>query len=79
MKQHAPQIEIVDDAAAVAERAAARIIARMRNQPALTLGLATGSTMKPVYARLVAATRAGEISFKAVSSFNLDEYVGLPK
>ena len=50
---------------------------RLRDQPALTLGLATGATMKPLYARLVAATRAGEISFKAVSSFNLDEYVGV--
>ena len=29
----------------------------------VTLGFATGATMKPVYARLVAATRAGEISF----------------
>jgi glucosamine-6-phosphate deaminase len=77
MRQHAPQIEIVDNAASVTDRAAAHIIARMRDQPALTLGLATGATMKPLYARLVAATRAGEISFKAVSSFNLDEYVGV--
>ena len=30
----------------------------------VTLGLATGATMKPVYARLVAATRAGDISFR---------------
>jgi glucosamine-6-phosphate deaminase len=77
MRQHAPQIEIVGNATEATERAAAHIIARMRNQPALTLGLATGSTMKPVYARLVAATRAGDITFKAVSSFNLDEYVGI--
>jgi glucosamine-6-phosphate deaminase len=33
--------------------------------------------MKPVYARLVAATRVGEASFAAVTSFNLDEYVGV--
>ena len=77
MRQHAPHIEIVGDAAAVAERAAAHVIARLRNQPAVTLGLATGATMKPVYARLVAATRAGEVSFRAASSFNLDEYVGV--
>ena len=77
MRQHAPQIEIVGNAAAVAERAAAHVVARLRDQPALTLGFATGATMKPVYARLVAATRAGEISFRAVSSFNLDEYVGV--
>ena len=33
--------------------------------------------MRPVYARLVAAARAGDVSFRAVSSFNLDEYVGV--
>lgn len=77
MRQHAPKIEIVASAAAVTERAAAHVIARLRSQPALTLGLATGATMKPVYARLVAASRAGDVSFKAVKSFNLDEYVGV--
>ena len=77
MRQHAPQIEIVANATAVAERAAARVVAGIREQPALTLGFATGATMKPLYARLVAATRAGDISFRAVSSFNLDEYVGV--
>jgi glucosamine-6-phosphate deaminase len=77
MTQHGPQIEIVGDAIDVTERAAAHIIARIRNQPALTLGFATGATMKPVYARVVAAARAGDISFRAVSSFNLDEYVGI--
>jgi glucosamine-6-phosphate deaminase len=77
MRQHAPQIEIVANATAVAERAAARVVAGIREQPALTLGFATGATMRPVYARLVAATRAGDVSFRAVSSFNLDEYVGV--
>ena len=77
MRQPAPQIEIVGDAATVAERAAARVVARLRDQPALTLGFATGTTMKPVYARLVGATRAGDVSFRGVSSFNLDEYVGV--
>jgi glucosamine-6-phosphate deaminase len=38
------------------------------------LGLATGSTPEPVYARLVEAHRAGELSFKNVSTYNLDEY-----
>lgn len=33
--------------------------------------------MTPLYAHLVAATRAGLITFRTVSSFNLDEYVGV--
>ena len=77
MKQPTPQIEIMGDAAAVTERAAAHLVARLRNQHAVTLGFATGATMRPIYARLVVATRVGDISFRAVSSFNLDEYVGV--
>lgn len=41
------------------------------------LGLATGATMEPVYADLVARYQSGRISFARASSFNLDEYVGL--
>ena len=77
MKQHTPQIEIVRDADAVAERGAAFVVATLRSAPATSLGLATGATMVPLYARLVAAFRAGDVSFRATTSFNLDEYVGV--
>lgn len=42
------------------------------------LGLCTGSTPIETYAELVRMYRAGEVSFKNVISFNMDEYVGLP-
>jgi len=77
MKEYSPRIEVVGNASAVAERAAAFVVARLRDRQPITLGLATGATMTPLYARLVAATRAGLISFRAASSFNLDEYVGV--
>jgi glucosamine-6-phosphate deaminase len=77
MKFYTPQIEIVGDADAVAERAAARVIATMHRPEVTTLGLATGATMAPLYARLVAANRAGAVSFKTACSFNLDDYVGV--
>lgn len=38
------------------------------------LGLATGSTMIPVYKKLTES----ELDFSDVTTFNLDEYVGLP-
>jgi glucosamine-6-phosphate deaminase len=38
------------------------------------LGLATGSTPEKVYQHLVAAHRAGSLSFKNVRTYNLDEY-----
>ena len=49
----------------------------LRRAQITTLGLATGTTMAPLYARLVAATRTGSVSFRTAFSFNLDEYVGV--
>ncbi|WP_370675763.1 glucosamine-6-phosphate deaminase [Pleomorphomonas sp. PLEO] len=63
---------------AAAHAVADRIAERLKATPKSVLGLATGATMEPVYERLVALYRAGEISFAGVTSFNLDEYVGLP-
>ncbi|RVV97356.1 glucosamine-6-phosphate deaminase [Mesobaculum littorinae] len=50
------------------------IESRLRDKPNLVLGLATGRTMEEVYARLVASG----VSFARCTTFNLDEYVGLP-
>lgn len=56
----------------------ARIIAELINdKPACTLGLATGGTMEAVYADLVKMYQAKEVDFSRVTSFNLDEYIGL--
>ncbi|KAJ5716795.1 Glucosamine-6-phosphate isomerase 2 [Penicillium malachiteum] len=43
------------------------------------LGLPTGSSPEIIYKILVQRHRAGEISFKNVVTFNMDEYVGLPR
>lgn len=43
------------------------------------LGLPTGSTPVPTYQRLIQAFREGRVSFKHVVTFNMDEYVGLPR
>ncbi|KAJ5092212.1 Glucosamine-6-phosphate isomerase 2 [Penicillium alfredii] len=48
------------------------------NQP-FVLGLPTGSSPEIIYKILVQRHRAGEISFKDVVTFNMDEYVGLPR
>lgn len=58
---------------------AARIIAgRVRANPSLVLGLATGRTMEHVYGELVSAHASDGLDFSACSTFNLDEYIGLP-
>ncbi|HEX7002541.1 MAG TPA: glucosamine-6-phosphate deaminase [Trueperaceae bacterium] len=62
-----------------AERLAARIVAdRLRDKPDLVLGCATGATMEGIYAELVALHRDAGLSFARATTFNLDEYVGLP-
>ena len=43
------------------------------------LGLPTGSSPIGMYKALVKAYKEGRVSFKNVVTFNMDEYVGLPK
>jgi glucosamine-6-phosphate deaminase len=59
-------------------REAARIVANsVRRNPALRLGLATGSTMVGMYQELVRLHRDVKLDFSSVVTFNLDEYLGL--
>jgi glucosamine-6-phosphate deaminase len=54
---------------------AARIIARLlREKPDAVLGLATGSTPLLLYRELIAL----KLDWRKVTTFNLDEYIGLP-
>ncbi len=70
---------IIKATVAEAEQEVAAIMARqVRLKPSCTLGLATGSTPIGVYACLVAQHAAGGLDFARVTTFNLDEYVGLP-
>jgi len=48
-------------------------------RPHFVLGLPTGSSPLPVYKRLVELYEEGKVSFKDVVSFNMDEYVGIPR
>jgi glucosamine-6-phosphate deaminase len=60
-------------------REAARVVAHaVGRNPALRLGLATGSTMVGMYQELVRLHRKEQLDFSRVVTFNLDEYLGLP-
>jgi len=60
-------------------RAAALEVAHVLNaKPNAVLGMATGSTPLGLYKELVKMHRAGELDLSHVTTFNLDEYVGLP-
>lgn len=61
-----------------ASKLGAKIIARLiRENAKAVLGLATGSTPLPLYKELVRMHREEGLSFKDITTFNLDEYVGL--
>lgn len=59
------------------ELVAQEIIQRIQNNPKVVLGLATGSTPIGVYRKLVEDHKKNGTSYKQVTTFNLDEYIGL--
>ncbi|RSD30288.1 glucosamine-6-phosphate deaminase [Vibrio pectenicida] len=71
------------EAAQVGKWAAAHIAKRINNfQPSekrpFVLGLPTGGTPLATYKALIELYNLGEVSFKHVVTFNMDEYVGIP-
>jgi glucosamine-6-phosphate deaminase len=72
------EVVILPSAEAACARGA-RIIARLlADKPGAVLGLPTGSTPLPLYAELVRLHREERLSFARATTFNLDEYVGVP-
>jgi len=57
----------------VADQMAQRLIAK----PDIVMGLATGETMRPVYAHLRTLFEAGDVPSASFTSFNLDEFAGI--
>ncbi|OIA99208.1 glucosamine-6-phosphate deaminase [Paenibacillus sp. LC231] len=51
----------------------------IHTNPRAKLGLATGSTPVGLYAKLIEMNRQGLVSFAQTTTYNLDEYVGLPE
>lgn len=69
------QVETYEE---MSTKAADIIASHMILKPDSTLGLATGSTPVGTYQSLIEKTNKGTIDFSQITSFNLDEYVGLP-
>ena len=57
---------------------AGKINAHKEDRP-FVLGLPTGSSPIGVYQELARMNKAGEVTFKNVVTFNMDEYLGLPR
>ncbi len=57
----------------------ARIVAELvRKKPDCVLGFATGNSPLGIYQELIRMHREDGLDFSKVTTFNLDEYVGLP-
>lgn len=72
------EVIICDTPEKVASMAADFVCTAVSRKPGIVLGLATGSTPVALYRELVRRNQSGKVSFKGVTTFNLDEYVGLP-
>lgn len=73
------EVIIRETRATAEELTAALLIQAIQQKPDIVLGLATGRTMEDVYALLAAAHRDNGLDFSRVTTFNLDEYIGLEK
>lgn len=69
---------IVCENAEKASALSARLVKnKIKKQPDLVLGLATGSTPLQLYKQLVDLIDSENLSVKEITTFNLDEYVGV--
>ncbi len=73
------KVIVMKDAAQIADAVSKIIADTIKAKPACVLGLATGATPIPTYNALVDMYKNGELSFKDVKTFNLDEYCDLPR
>jgi glucosamine-6-phosphate deaminase len=71
------RVILLPTAEQVASRAASFVAQLMRSKHACVLGLATGSSPLGLYEELIRLHRTESLDFSEVTTFNLDEYVGL--
>ena len=71
------EIRVFENAEEIAVAAAELYKKLLNEKPDAVLGLATGATPVPTYGKLIEMYKNGEISFKDVTTFNLDEYCDL--
>ncbi len=73
-----PAVSVFSSAHDVGEAAAKKIADLILQKKNPVLGLATGSTMLPVYAALKKIAKETDLDLSNVIAFNLDEYMDIP-
>lgn len=71
-------VEVFDDYDRMSDRAAEIVAEQIKRKPNSVIGFATGSTPLGLYRRLIEAHETSGLDFSKITTFNLDEYVGLP-
>ncbi len=62
---------------AIAEHLSGVLLQKIQSNPKSVLGLATGSTMEPIYAAFINQAKSSGLNLSEITTFNLDEYIGL--
>lgn len=63
----------------MSKKCAAIFLQEIQKKKNIVLGMPAGNTPLGVYEKLVKTYKKGKIDFSKVITFNLDEYIGLPK
>ena len=69
--------KIFDTPHQASQYTAQRLLDKIQAKPNSALGLATGSTMEPVYANFIQLLQQTRADVSQLTTFNLDEYIGL--
>lgn len=72
-------IHIFDSTEQIGAAVGEMLIEAVNKNPEISLGFATGASPVPTYKYLIKAYSEGKVSFRGVTTFNLDEYCDLPK
>lgn len=72
-------LHIFDNAEQIGAAVANMIAEQVNEKPNSVLGFATGASPLTTYNHLVKAYNNGKVSFKDITTFNLDEYCDLPQ
>lgn len=73
------KITVMENAAQIGEAVGKLFVEAIQKKPNIVLGLATGASPVPTYQYIYGECQKGNVSLKQVCTYNLDEYVDLPK
>lgn len=71
-------VEVFADYESISDRAAEVVTEQLRRKPDSVIGFATGGTPLGLYKRLIRNHNERGLDFSKMTTFNLDEYIGLP-